>query len=60
MIAFRVPLPICKNERDFVGPNGMAADEVAGEEENEEVATGRSLAIRDRATLEGLNSAPHG
>ena len=31
----RVPLPICKYERGFVGPNGMAEDEVAGEERSE-------------------------
>ena len=39
---FRGSLQICKYEREFVGPNGMAADEVLGEEGRE---TSRNRAI---------------
>ena len=47
----RVPLQICKNEWDIVGPNGTAADGVLGDEGREASRTGRFPALQERTGM---------
>ena len=56
-----VSLQICKYERDFVGSNGMAVDEVPGEEGREAKSQPGELAQRlvaeDLTALSSVSSA---